>query len=101
MEDDTGFEIQPVEEHDVVEGADIGVLELVHLHIREVEGVAKLLLDQFFYGRVADTVTVTRRQLGISVTLRVVGHSQWRIEEELLDLEIIAEIGIQRQISVL
>ena len=100
MEDHTRLDIQPVEEHDIVEGTDIGVFELVYFHIRKVEGVAIFFLDLFLHRRIPDAVTVTESQFGISVTFRVVGHSQRGIEEELPDLEVIAEVGVALQVTV-
>ena len=75
MIDKTSLDVEPIEQHDVVGHTENLVLELIHVGIIEIDSILMLLVDNIHHTGVADTVTVSKYNLGISVTLRVIGHS--------------------------
>ena len=89
VEDKTRLDVEPVEKHDVVEHAEVVVVEHVDVRIVEVERVAMFVVDDIGHCGVADAVAVTILDLCVSITLRVVGHTEGQFEEELLQLEVV------------
>ena len=77
------------------------VLELVHILVVERDGITVCVTDGVHDGGVADAVAVTIDHLHISVSLRVVDHTHWHIEVNLLLLEVIADGGLDVEIAVL
>ena len=98
---DTCLDVEPVEEHDVVEGLQVGVLELVDIRLVEVDGVVIAFCEHILHAGVADGVAVTPDNLCITIALRVVGHTEGGGEVELRLLEVITEGGVEREITVL
>ena len=92
---ETCFDIQPVEHHDVVDDAEMLVLELVHIRIVEVDGVLMGSVNHIHYRRCTDTVAITKYHLGISVTLWVIRHTEWCRKVELVLLEGVTKRGVE------
>ena len=97
---DTRLDIDPVEQHDVVEYLQMVVFKLVYVQSAEVNGVAVFVSYLVCHRRVADVVAVAPYDFCVTITFRVVGHAQRCREVELSLLEVIAEGGLQRQIAV-
>ena len=101
MVDESSLNIEPIEEHNIVEHLKVSVLELMHIGIVEIDNAVGI---QFFYllchTAVADRIAVTPYNLCVSVAFWVIGHSEWCSEVDLPLLEVITEGWVQRQISV-
>ena len=98
--DEAALNVEPRENHDVVEHPEVVVTELVHIPFVLDERVLIDLVDDFLYAGVTDTVPVAVDDLRISVTFRVVGHAQRRGEVELSLFEVIADGGVEGQVTV-
>ena len=100
MIDESALDVEPGENHDVIEHPEVVVAELVHVpHIFD-ERVWIQLIDDLLHAGVADAVTIAVYDLSISVTFRVVGHAQRRGEVELSLFEVIADGRVEGQVTV-
>ena len=100
MDGEACLEIEPVEDHDIIEHTQFIVRELVDVYIIEVQGVAMLVVDGLCHLTVGDAVTISIDNLRITVSFRVVGHTQGQGEVELTELEVVTEVRIESQVTM-
>ena len=100
MVDKSCFDIEPIEQHNVVSQAEMLVVEFIHIGIVEVDGILMCRINRICHAIIADAVAITKHYLCISVTLWVIGHSERSSKIELVELEAITKGGIKREITV-
>ena len=100
----TSLDLQPVEGCHVIDGLDVVICEILQILILELFVILHSrvqVLDSQLDTVVGDTVTVSDDNLSISVTLGVIRHTDGSITEELLDLEVIANLWLNGEIAFL
>ena len=94
------LDVEPFEDHDIVERPQFIVCKLVNIPCLEVQRVTMLVVDRLRHLSVGDPIAVTIDNLRITVSFRVVSHTQGNGEVKLLELEIITKAGIEGEVTI-